>query len=1014
MTLEIARFHAEDVASFGEVDVAEGRPVESDVDRFRREDLADRISRSAPEGESARASAFRARLVELVLEGRVWPRRGKTVNRTAVASWFGLTRNQMLDIAEIRQIAKEWFEELPLSTNNEINHKHVPVVRSVEELLARKIAERVPLLRYQSSRPYASLHAIAHELRIDPKRITRVGGPLRKIVGKAIRDNPWLLSDELWVDPNKVKKGELQHRVALVVGAAAEYLTEKSFLPQGSRPNNYDIGLLAKLAGVELAGLSTSPSLNRKLRDLGKGFPILPHGFQRSMPGCYRDLQSHGITALLRRLGRDEDSAVQQIRNFKTRLKRWMTYKGADLLSGFDGHFDNLEVDLAISGYAAGTSQQRGYAAEIRHLAAESLTLLPPSNLPLTFKDRFSQIVDVRLVDLEELSGRLDIPFKLLRSWRNGNMTPSVADFPMLKQLEREFSLAPRTFTGCFSNIPRARRAARPDVFKDVNHNVWRYMPEHAPFDWEEERVWKEIERIETEVLRQPRTYSYVGHSPENKVGDLVALDETWPIMREWHAYTKWKRRDTVTFPRRRPRTRWKEGTLDIKKNMFHMFVRWLATPRELGGAGCDPLRMSMAQLVNSVLPQAFCRWRAHRAATVTFRGECRGVLYTESETGFLIMCAELLNKKYGWLAQQGSTFAQRLVVSEETLPWPHETSDALRVEDDEDDWKQDWAGEGNVSDLQDEVLEASDLMLMSSRLIEAARRDWVQACQTAEIDLRDAHIEMCEKVKRGRDVYVPIMPILRHDQPLGAFLKMIDVAFRNLPRSGRRRYQKLRDVAIMMGFAITAFRSRNLRELTWYADNSGQLRRLGDGYEVEIDSDDFKNAENLEIFGDRGARRSYHRILPPWKLAKEIFDLWLDEGRTEFLTVRLKDGTKKVLSSNLMFPSPDGGEYEADELGRIVRSFTRYYCVRSSRHPFGMKGVMAFSPHAIREIIATHIVRTSSDPNRFAEAADLLQTSEPLIRRKYAWVSSTERFAKCDQVFARAFDLVATGADLY
>lgn len=217
------------------------------------------------------------------------------------------------------------------------------------------------------------------------------------------------------------------------------------------------------------------------------------------------------------------------------------------------------------------------------------------------------------------------------------------------------------------------------------------------------------------------------------------------------------------------------------------------------------------------------------------------------------------------------------------------------------------------------------------------------------------------------RDPSDPLRTILNAKSPLGAVMLGIRRLDVSQPHTGgTHEAVHSRDCALLAILASSALRARNMRELTWYPDNTGHLRQDPDGgWRIVLPNFNMKN--------QRGAakKRGYNRALRP--------DTWAYIRRYVMDYRKVLGGARP----ELVFVSATNPSRVWGGLSVRVFVLTRTY----------FPGCPGFSPHGFRHILATHIIMEGKGSDASVHDAAMALLDYPdTIRESYVHV--LEKFA--------------------
>jgi hypothetical protein len=216
---------------------------------------------------------------------------------------------------------------------------------------------------------------------------------------------------------------------------------------------------------------------------------------------------------------------------------------------------------------------------------------------------------------------------------------------------------------------------------------------------------------------------------------------------------------------------------------------------------------------------------------------------------------------------------------------------------------------------------------------------------------------ENYEKDGRARKPFEPIQRILDLDRPLDAMMRAINRAEEDrYTTGGQHEVSWARDLALMALMTSNPLRILNFIDLTYRSDNTGQLRQMGDGnWRIVITKGLFKNM--------RGAAKEHD------------YDQGVDPSMTPYITRYIRTYRPLIgdLRSELVFVSTDHPNQEFDKLDVVVRNWTEKY----------VENCQGIGPHAVRHIVATHIIKTTL--GNFFLASMALHDNPITVKRNYA-----------------------------
>lgn len=342
--------------------------------------------------------------------------------------------------------------------------------------------------------------------------------------------------------------------------------------------------------------------------------------------------------------------------------------------------------------------------------------------------------------------------------------------------------------------------------------------------------------------------------------------------------------------------------------NWLHVsyFLGWLAMPREDEGAGLSAANVqSLAWLMFPRFLKSYVAWRIKQS----------GGAYHAGIVSLLKFVRGLTHPRTGYLTQTPEVIA--------TLPEEHQPKD----------WRQ----------------------------FSQAAFDWVT---TAMAQLSEEGLES-EENGCSRSSMEPIQAVLELPKPMEAVADMVQRMKAERPATGGEQEAIwLRDLVLIKILASNPLRAKNLKLMTYLADNSGNLYQTADGaWRLRFPRRAFKNF--------RGAARHRDYDMPVDKSAWYDIERYIREFRP--MLKHADTCPYLFLSSN--------GEYAGawDGLNRRVAELTRRYLWRCP-------GV---GPHVFRHIVATSILKSS--PNDWQTAALVLHDKVETVEKHYAHLRTSD-----------------------
>ena len=260
----------------------------------------------------------------------------------------------------------------------------------------------------------------------------------------------------------------------------------------------------------------------------------------------------------------------------------------------------------------------------------------------------------------------------------------------------------------------------------------------------------------------------------------------------------------------------------------------------------------------------------------------------------------------------------------------------------------------------------------------------WKAYCVAAHTELRAslASLQRNGEIRQTREPMLPIWPILDHPEPLSLINDALTLTRQDL--EARVRPNEMfssglaaawRDYMLLCLLVRFPLRAKHWGMFTYNKDGSGYLQNHPrDGWRLVIPYDDFKNVRNKTIFTLHNRERVLTLNFSKLQPLKQLIPL------LEFYLEKIHPVI--VGEGNFLFPTRGGEAVPGSYIYARVKIWTREYLSQHSTRQTGIKGVFSFGPHAFRDIVATHIIKTTGS---ISLAANILLDSEEMVRQHYA-----------------------------
>jgi hypothetical protein len=280
---------------------------------------------------------------------------------------------------------------------------------------------------------------------------------------------------------------------------------------------------------------------------------------------------------------------------------------------------------------------------------------------------------------------------------------------------------------------------------------------------------------------------------------------------------------------------------------------------------------------------------------------------------------------------------------------------------------------------------------LITANGIRRARSDWASACDSAFDHARGRLAELSFMVAMHRDTYTSIMPVLTSPNPLRAYKKIGDESLRHMP--DEIKWPMAASAAVrnylVFRFALhLGVRSRNLRELLLCAPgqtprNTYRLEQLQRGelrwmpgdrtWQVIIPAVAFKNGRSSFFRG-----RPFEMTLPDLQGLYGWIRRYIEIDRPRLLDGAPDPETLFVRAHrDRIHP-----EYDQNSFHQLWRVFIQRFGIYNPYTRRGaIKGLRAHGPHAVRDILATHLLKKTGS---YDLASFAIQDTVQQVMRRY------------------------------
>jgi integrase len=660
-----------------------------------------------------------------------------------------------------------------------------------------------------------------------------------------------------------------------------------------------------------------------------------------------------------------------QVNNTRHALLKFLKVKNLAIDSRIGEEFGIL-FDESLAEAAStikNSNSKKKFLFEIRKWKSYYAGLLQKDNLPPDFASALNFLMETSGTTYSQLASlfpdRKDLAGILIKQWAKYSREPAYRSLPIVYGIEQHFGLPFNTLAGRVTYDYNAGNAValRKDEFSHLTAHRKYLVAKHLPMNFSLLSIdeQKECVSIICSDFDQKNPYrqllSESMRNPYRLKGHLIPVG----LNEEIEKVTEFKTAEIPPFPYKRKKgARWsvdpeQAGTVGIFITMVKNIGGVLVLPSDKGGLGVPLERLTLAMIM---LPQS---WRAY----MSFMTARQGKLPVNSILRQLTLLYPFLQETYGWIMQS---------------PW---LAERLR----------------------------SVPGLLTAEEVEFAESDWggfVQKVATELNEILTGLEELSEDGVCSRDSHRPILPILESESPLSILRNAIIDYQDHLPSrhvAPQLNAQMLRNIVFLRILSETALRRKNMVRITWNEDNTGHLRRLEDGhYGIKIPHTEFKNS-NSSYFGPKGRKHPYEiklsKSVTPW------IDEYLSHARNFMIEQRslIANGSKNEPDEGFLFISSQIGKHQRLSYASatiIVQNFSERYLVYNSLTGRGIRGVETFRIHAVRHIVATHVLKQTGS---FADAGVAIQDSEFTARKHYARYLPSDRDKKIRKIIIDLMD---------
>jgi hypothetical protein len=639
---------------------------------------------------------------------------------------------------------------------------------------------------------------------------------------------------------------------------------------------------------------------------------------------------------------RDEElrgrrSANQQLYNTETALRCLMKHisRTFDDQVGPELHDDFDRVVLEINETITKLNTRRKFSTEIRRWQEYYQRQIKVKDLPSDFRSALEVAIERIGLTTFRVAALAGGHNSVIANWISGLTYPARRSYSFIQRIEKSLGLPPKALISRIAHhwSKRFRSADYPEFITINGSRVPLRSDKHLltqlrpllPNDYDQRAIDEREEIASWLITNLIRYQSEYGRSHRLLIKAPYRIKEFPSLLKtEWEELVKFKC-DKIPPPGMKRHHTWSSAATTLFKNEIGGILGVLTLPKTsknplLCGLGLDPNDLTLAMLICPKLLHSWVQWRGKRRQYIGGTHE----RYTKYESRIIFAVGSLLNQEVGWIRQRRD-LADHL----KTIPG-----------------------------------------FIDNAFIKRARNDWDAVCGEALSYYNNLATNIEDIAEQIRDPFEPILPILESDNPIAALKLLADNVINDMPDQSTAPLQaarSMRNYLIVRILSATALRSRNMRELTYLDDNSGELRYEGDKWVIEISNTRFKN-KNSSFFGPKRKKANYRKILPDIDLLYSRIEEYVKVHRPLLLG---KEKSDILLVANEKRPM-----ITATKFHETYRTLTMRYLAHNPYLQSGITGIKPHGPHTVRDIIATHVIKVTGSYELAAYAiGDSLRT---------------------------------------
>lgn len=625
-------------------------------------------------------------------------------------------------------------------------------------------------------------------------------------------------------------------------------------------------------------------------------------------------------------------------------------------------------------------SSRRKFSTEIDRWQHYYQRLANENALPPDFLSAFTLILERTGIALRRLAEMVDIEEVILRTWLNGEATPSQQSFPQIERIENVLGLPPKCLTARINTSlsKRFRLTDYPEyitvkgkkISVRANNNLLSDLRRLLPDDFdklteserEEMIAWFYSNRLEPQTA-WARSQRFATHADAQ-----FRLRKLPPVpMGEWQDLKNFKR-GKVPPPGMKREGIWSETTARKRYDSLRSILSPFTLPIDrddprVRGLGFPPDVLTIAMLICPTVLHWYICWMGRRRHENYRLGELKESVDDrepsdddEPEEMYSFADSQLIKDWSALVAPETGWLRQRPDLAHNLKPIPGFIDEAF---------------------------------------IKRANTAWGQLCDEAHAYYVDFAETIEEAAEELRDSFEPIMPILESANPVAALRLFAQNILRDMPEkysSPFKAAKHMRNYLSVRLLSATALRSKNMRRLTYNKDDTGHLRREGNQWVIEIPYMEFKNWQS-PFFGTKRKRENYRKVLADLDGLYDHLDEYFQVHRPVLLQGKSSD---IVIVASAKKPL-----YSASGFRENYTFLTLYYLAHNPFRGSGIPGVLPHGPHSVRDIVATHVIKQTGS---YDLAGYSIQDTGSTARKHYARFMPKDKVHLADQILNEGY----------